>query len=146
MKNLEKYINDKTIQTNVDVNTWEEAVIHGSEPLLANEDIEKKYVDAMIDAVHEYGPYMVLADNFALMHSRPENGVLNTSMSLITTKNTLDMEGKPVKVFLILAAKDNESHIKALSQITEILSNESNFLKIMDGNKEEILNLIKGGE
>lgn len=146
MKNIEKYINDKTIQTNVDINTWEEAVIRGSEPLLENGDIEKKYVDAMIEAVYKYGPYMVLADNFALMHSRPENGVLNTSMALITTKHALDMNGKPVKVFLILAAKDNQSHVKALSQITEILSEESNFLKIMDGKKEEILSMIKGGE
>ena len=100
----------------------------------------------MINAVEEYGPYMVLTDNFALMHARPEDGVNETSMALLVSENKLDMKGKPVKLFLILAAADDNSHIEALSEITELLSEPFNFELFMRGDKKEILELIKGGE
>ena len=146
IKNLERYLNEETIQSNIKVTDWKDAVTLGSKPLLEKEYINKKYIESMINAVKEHGPYMVLADNFALMHARPEDGVNKTSMSMLISKDVLDMEGKPVKIFLILAASDNESHINALSQITELLSNEKNFDIFMQGDKKEILELIKGGE
>lgn len=146
MDNLKEYLNNETIQCNMSVENWEDAVMLGSKPLIEKKHIDASYVNAMINSVEKYGPYMVLADNFALMHARPEDGVNKTSMSLLVSKDILDMKGKPVKVFLILAASDNKSHINALSEVTELLSDDKNFKVFMEGNKKEILNLIKGGE
>lgn len=146
IKNLEKYLNEETIQSNIKTKDWKDAVTLGSKPLLEKEYINKTYIEAMINAVEEHGPYMVLADNFALMHARPEDGVNETSMSLLVSENKLDMKGKSVKLFLVLAASDDNSHIEALSEITELLSNPVNFEVFMRGNKKEILELIKGGE
>ena len=128
------------------VDKWEDAVRKGSQVLVDQEKIEDSYVQAMIDSVYRNGPYMVLADYFALMHARPDDGVNETALSLIKLNQETLMEGEPVKVFLILAAKDNKSHIMALSQITNLLSNEEIFNSIIDGDKDQISRLLKGGE
>ncbi len=96
----------------------------------------------MKKSVVDNGPYMVLADYFALMHAKPGEGVNDLSLSMLVTDQEVNMEGTPVKIFLILAAKDNESHIAALSQITTILMNEEYFEIFLSGDITEILNVI----
>lgn len=143
---LNELLTKDTIQVSDSLESWEEAVREGAKPLLDADKIEERYVDAMINSVSEHGAYMVLADNFALMHARPEDGVKDTSMAIMLSKNTLEMAGKDVKLFLILAAKDNESHLEGLSSITEILSNEGTLEELIDANnKEEILEILEGG-
>lgn len=88
--------------------------------------------------------HMVLRDYFALMHARPENGVNKTAMSMLILNEPVTMKDQKIKIFLILAAKDNNSHIEALSMITELFSNDQMFNKFLSSNKEEILKIIEG--
>lgn len=138
--------NDQNIQIREQVNNWQEALKIASQPLLNSHKITNTYVKNMIKSVKENGPYMVFTDYFALMHARPGKGVNNIGMSLLVLKHPVDLEGKPVKIFLVMAALDNTSHLNTLKRIMNILMNNKSFKIILNGNKKEIIDLFKEGE
>lgn len=139
---LGQLLTEERIRHVAEVDSWQKAVELASTPLLQDNSIENTYVDNMKKSVIDNGPYMVLADYFALMHAKPGEGVNEMSLSMLVSDREVNMEGIPVKIFLILAAKDNESHIAALSQITTILMNEEYFKVFLSGDITEILNVI----
>ena len=138
--------NDQNIQIREQVSSWQEALKIASKPLLDSHKITNTYVKNMAKSVKENGPYMVLTDYFALMHARPGEGVNQIGMSLLVLKHPVDLEGKPVKIFLVMAARDNSSHLNALKRIMNILMNNKSFNTILNGNKKEIIDLFKEGE
>ena len=134
------------IQVAETIENWQQAVKLASEPLLKQGFITQEYIQSMINSVKEHGPYMVIADYFALMHARPGEGVIQQSMSLLVVKEPIDMMNKPVKIFLILAAKDNQSHLASLQKIMTIFMDTQKYQVILSGNKAEITELfIEGG-
>lgn len=123
---------------------WESAIKEASLPLLAQGAIEEEYIEAMIESVHENGPYIVIDDYFALAHARPNQGVNNVSMSLLKINESVDFLGKEVKVIVVLAATDNKKHLKALASLTELLMVEGNLEKIINAESiDSIISLIK---
>ncbi|GAA4294930.1 BglG family transcription antiterminator [Anaerocolumna aminovalerica] len=124
------------------VDNWKEAVKLAAKPLLDDGSIETIYIDNMIESIIEHGPYIVLADRFALPHASSKNGVNKLSMSLLVVEEEVDLLGKPVNIFMVLAATDNNSHIKALASLSEMLYDTSNIDILITGNEESILELI----
>ena len=140
---VKDYLPEKHIQTDETVADWRSAVKLASQPLLDEALITSEYIEAMIQSVEENGPYMVLADYFALMHARPGEGVLEQSMSLLVTKQPNDLEGKPVRIFLVLAAADSESHLESLKEIMAIFMDEEKYNVILNGDREQICQLFQ---
>ncbi|OOG27008.1 PTS sugar transporter subunit IIA [Enterococcus casseliflavus] len=140
---VKDYLPEKHIQTDETVADWRLAVKLASQPLLDEVLITSEYIEAMIQSVEENGPYMVLADYFALMHARPGEGVLEQSMSLLVTKQPIDLEGKPVRIFLVLAAADSESHLESLKEIMAIFMDEEKYNVILNGDREQICQLFQ---
>lgn len=140
--NLKDILLEENIIHKKSVDNWREAVDIAAEPLFKNNSIDLRYIEKMKESVVVNGTYMVLTDYFALMHARPEDGVNKVGMSLLTLENPVDMEGKDIKIFLVLAATDNSSHVDALSSITELLMDDDKFKVFLEGDKEKILNLI----
>lgn len=103
---------------------WEDAIKIASEPLLKQGYIKENYLYKMIENVHQSGPYIVISDQFALPHANPDDGVITTGMSMLHLEEPVDMLGKPAAIIVILASKDNEQHLKALSQLTKLFSNK----------------------
>lgn len=139
-------IPESNIQVVETVKNWEEAVRLASLPLLKSGNISDEYVDNMIDSVNKNGPYMVLSDYFALMHARPGQGVKKLGMSLLVLKHETELRGKPVKIFLVLAATDNQSHLESLQQIMGIFMDDGSYRSILTGNRPAIVNLFDGLE
>lgn len=137
-----KYLPSEYIDVIDNVADWETAVEIASQPLLKDNLITEQYVHNMIQSVKDNGPYMVLADYFALMHARPGEGVNEQSMSLLVTKEPVDLEGKEVKIFLVLAAEDNNSHLESLSKIMETFLDAEKYQMILSGNKETIIQIF----
>ena len=129
---------------------WEEAIRFTSEPLKKKNKIESAYVDAMINKVKDYGPFIHIGKGIALPHARPEDGVKEIGMSLLKVKEPVllsDDEKHPIKIFICLAAIDNEIHLKALGSLTRILSNKEKLDGLLKAeSKEEILAIITKGE
>lgn len=121
---------------------WQLAVKIGSLPLLEKGNISFSYINNMIKSVDDIGPYMVIDEYFALMHAKPGDGVLKQGISLLIVKEPVDLAGKPVKIFLILAAEDAEKHLNILQQIVELLMNRDNYNILLSANKDQINTLL----
>lgn len=128
------------------VESWQDAIKLASEPLINKKVIESSYVEAMIDSVRKNGPYIVLKDYFALPHAKAGEGVHEVGMALLTLGEPVDLEGNPVKVFLVLAAVDASAHLKALSEISELLMDDRSYAIFLSGDLDKINNLIKKGD
>ncbi|MGX7132068.1 PTS sugar transporter subunit IIA [Enterococcus songbeiensis] len=143
MNEIKKLLPESHIQTVTSVKDWKEAVKIASQPLLDEGLIMPLYVNNMIASVAKNGPYMVLTDYFALMHAKAGEGVNQQSISLLVTEEETDLEGKPVKIFLILAAKDNQSHLNSLQDIMAVFMDNKKYQTILNGKKEQIVQLFQ---
>lgn len=126
---LGDYISPDLIQLRIDVPDWQSAVRAAGELLVTAGICEPGYIQAMIDAVDELGPYMVLAPGIALAHARPEKGVLKVGMSIITLSppvNFGSIENDPVSLVIAFGAVDHNSHIGMLQELALFLMEESN--------------------
>ncbi|BDR57433.1 PTS sugar transporter subunit IIA [Xylocopilactobacillus apis] len=132
----------ENIQIINNISDWQSAIKKASEPLLDQGAITEQYVKNMIESVYKNGLYMVLTDKFALMHAKPGEGVIKQAMSMLVSEQDIDLAGKPVKIFLVLAAKASNSHIKALQEIVDILMDSRKFSIILSGNREKIISLF----
>ena len=151
---LKDLLTKETIKLNVEAKDWEEAVRIGGELLEKSGAIEPRYIDAMINTVKEIGPYIVIAPGIAMPHARPEAGAKKIGMSLITLKNPVNFgnkENDPVKIVVCLCAIDHSSHLKALSELVELLGDERFISTLLNSSsQDEIFNYIRsnkeGGE
>lgn len=123
---------------------WKDAIKLASNPLIKAKKIEERYVDSMIENIKRFGEYIIMAPNIAMPHSRPENGVNESCLSLLKLNRGVEFEsGEEVQLFLILGAKDNESHINILKELMNFFDDEEKIGKIAKASTvEEIKNLI----
>lgn len=128
------------------VSNWKEAIKLASMPLIEDGSIEIPYIQEMIEVVEEYGPYIVVTDYVAIAHSTGFNDVNRLSISLLISDNPYDMLGMPVRIMFVLAMTDGESHLKALAELSEILSDEDKIKIIKEGGIDEILNVLKNSK
>ncbi len=126
---LSDYITPDRIRLQVEAADWRDAVRQGGKLLEEAGLCEPRYVQAMIAAVEEMGPYMVLAPGLALAHARPEDGVLEIGMSIITLKEPVEFGSEvndPVKLVISFGGLDKESHIGMLKELAQFLVIEEN--------------------
>ncbi|WP_448820792.1 PTS sugar transporter subunit IIA [Cetobacterium sp.] len=138
-----KKLLENNIQILPQVDSWEEAIKIASHPLLEKGYIEPRYIDTMISKVNELGFYIVLSEDVAMPHSRPEDGVLKMGMSLLKLNTPAKFGNNNVQIVITLAAKDNESHIDALTNLVELLNDDEKIEKIkLAKTNQEILEII----
>lgn len=108
---------------------WEEAIRFSGEILKEHHLITDQYIEDIIRDCHEYGPYIVIIPDVAMPHSSAESaGVLGTGIGFtIMPKRVSFEEGnleKDAKLFFTLAAKDADSHMKNIANLSELLMME----------------------
>lgn len=140
---------DKHIKINQSVSDWKEAIRAVAQPLLEEGSIEESYVDAMINTVYEYGPYIVIGENIALAHARPEEGVNELAVSVMTLNPPVVFNHEnhdPVSLIFCLAAIDNHAHLKMMSTIVKLINEEGKIEELskcdtLEKFKEELFKL-----
>lgn len=146
-KVLSELLKENTIQLNVDAKDWCDAITKGGQLLYEDGCIEKCYIEAMIKAMKELGPYIVIAPGIAMPHARPESGTKKVGMSLITLNKGVNFgnnENDPVSIVLCLCAIDHSTHLKALSEIAGLLEDPKNVELIKNAtDKKVVLDLIR---
>ena len=143
---LEKFLVKDTVNVNVNCSDWEEAIRAGGRLLIEKGYIKPIYVDEIINNFKKLGTYMVIKPGIVFAHSRPEDGVNETSLSLITVKKPIyfgDKLNDPVKLIITLATVDTNSHINMLEALTKLLRNYTKIYEITKAStKSEVLNII----
>ena len=143
---LESWLNKECIALNVDAQDYRQAIQVGGDLLVANEKAEKSFVTAMIDAVTELGPYMVVAPGVAVPHARSESGAKAVALSLVTLNNPVNFgnpENDPVWLVTCLCALDSESHIELLQRLVNLLADDEAVSQIRNSKDiEYVVNLI----
>ncbi len=129
LKELLTINNIQIIDENID---WKEAIRIASIPLIKDKKIEDRYVEAMINSLVKNGPYVCFTNLFAMPHARPEDGVRETCMSMLICTQPVDLLGNQTHVFVVLGSSDNDSHILALTQLTDYISDQQFIIDLIN--------------
>lgn len=70
---LETWLSASSIALNQRADDYKEAIRIGGNLLVNDGKATPEYASAMIDAVQEFGPYIVIAPGIAMPHARPED-------------------------------------------------------------------------
>ena len=143
---IEKLLNEEVVDVNIKADNWEEAVIEAGKLLLKSEKIVERYIEAMIKTVKEMGPYIVMAPGIAMPHGRPDSGVLELGISVISLENGINFgssEFDPVKLIFAICAKENKSHIELLQDLSYILDDDDLLEEVKKcTSKKDLLDVI----
>lgn len=134
------------VQVQDSVTDWSQAITEASKPLLDQDYIEEGYVDAMIDSVKEFGPYIVIAPEIAIAHARPENNVKKVGLSLLKLNQSVNFaeDSHYASLIFVLSATDNTSHLSVLQSLAGVLGNQTVVKQLLDSkDSEEIIKVIK---
>lgn len=124
---------------------WKEAIYRVGHRLEEKEVIERRYLDTIIEQIQQFGSYMVIAEDILLAHASPSDGVLHLGidMALYQEPICLPDENK-ARVILLLAAEDQEKHLKILKDIMNVFPEGEGAQELMDCNTtEEIWSFLR---
>ncbi|ANU11837.1 transcriptional antiterminator BglG [Planococcus antarcticus DSM 14505] len=141
---LGELLTTQTLQLKSHSATWQEAIQLAASPLVELGTVEERYVTAMVESIEKNGPYVVITPLVAIPHARPEEGVRSLSMSLLKLEQAVDFApDKPVQLIIVLAAADSDSHLRALIQLTNLLSEPANIQEMLQAtDKDQLLEII----
>lgn len=120
---------------------WVEAIHVCCAPLIEDGCITEAYPEAIIHNTDTYGPYYVLCADVALLHARPQDGVITQQMSVTLLKEPIYFQNKdvPARLLITLAAIDTQSHLDALKQIAEMLDSSKKIEELVSIRDEDTL-------
>lgn len=127
-------LKQENVQICETADNWRDAIKTSVLPLEQSGYVKSCYKEGIIENVEKLGPYIIIADHIALPHARPEQGAIETQIGITLFRNDIEFEGKDstARLFVTLAAKDSNSHLDALVQISELLSDEETVDKILE--------------
>lgn len=140
-----KNILNGQIQVVESAENWEKAIETAAQPLIKNGKIKYGYIENIIKNIKELGPYIILLPGVAMPHARPDENVIESSLSLLKINKGVSFseDTEDVKLMFVLAAKDSNSHIDIIEQLTELLGDDEKIEKLMNAETvEEVENLI----
>lgn len=143
---LKTLLTPDVVQVIPQVKDWREAIKIACQPLIDKGCIEPRYVDAIYKSHEQIGPYYVLGPGIAMPHVRPEEGVNQLSLALTIIEKGVEFgadENDPVKLLIVLAATDNDSHINAIVKLAELFDNQDDIDTLLQAkSKAEVLAVI----
>ncbi|CAM3925755.1 BglG family transcription antiterminator [Mesobacillus zeae] len=137
---LSSLLQPEYIQVKKEAADWKDAIVTAAAPLLLNGCITSAYVEKMLANVEKLGPYIVIAPHVAIPHAGPEDGVNCLGMSLLKLQHAVsfsDQDSHDVRLLIVLAAIDGEAHLKALSQLNSLLSDENSVETLLQAKTPE---------
>lgn len=146
---LKEVLTQDVIEVNFDAPDRDSAVREAGRLLVEKGAATPEYVDAMIENVEVNGTYIVIAPGIAMPHARPEKGAREVGFSLLTLKHPVVFghpRNDPVSLVVALCAIDHQTHLLALSELADIMADETKVKRIKEAiTAQEVVNLIEGG-
>ena len=126
---LKDMLNIDEITFDVEAKDWEDSLRKAGQYLVDTGKISAQYVENMIQAVHEKGPYIVIMPGVAFGHARPDDSVYESCLHMIRLKEPVEFGSKyndPVRVVFVFASKDEKGHLSVMRNIAKMLVDEDN--------------------
>lgn len=145
---LEELISKNRVLFKDRVDNWEDAIRASAGPLVAQNAIDDRYVEAMIANVHEHGPYIVIAPNLAIPHARGDVGVFETAISMMKLEEPVCFGDTPdldAKLFFVIASIGHDAHVPMLQSLIMELSDEAILEGLMAATCLEDVERVLGG-
>lgn len=119
MREMLKPENVRIVQS---VGDWREAVRLACRPLVDGGYVEARYPKAAIATAEKYGPYFLIAPDLALIHARPEQGVISKQIAVTVVRDGVRFsdDRDPVRLLVALAAEDSDSHIEVMRELVTL--------------------------
>lgn len=121
-----RFLDKNLVRFGVEARNAEEAIRCAGKLLWQEGLINEKYCEAMVDSFRKYGPYFVIAPHIAIPHARPEDGVIEASVSFVQLKKPVafgHQTNDPVHLVFALGASSQEEHLCLLQKLSVLLSN-----------------------
>ena len=122
-----EWLSENRIEVDYEAKDWKDAVNHAGELLYKDGAVEERYIQAMIQKIETYGPYIVICPGTALPHADAEEGVIYEAASLMRLKKPVDFHHEmndPVKYVIGMSVKSAESVNQAIYDLMMIFGNE----------------------
>lgn len=121
------------------VDDWKQAIHVSLEPLVRGGYVEPRYADEIIRSTEEIGPYYVLTEDIALVHGRPEQGVIKKQLAVTVVREPIQFseDSFPVRLLIALAATDANSHLDVMQVLASIFLDESKIREIVEAESTE---------
>lgn len=137
---MPEILTEQTVELNASFAGRDEAIRRAGELLVANGNVDERYIDSMFEREQSVSTFM--GNAVAIPHGTNESkdSVLNSGLSIITVPEGVDYgDGNVAKLIIGIAGKGGE-HLEILSQIALVVSDEENVEKIVAASsKEELL-------
>ena len=115
------------IDLKVETSSRNDAIEKAARLLYQHGYTEKKYTQALINVIDEFGPYMVIWPGIALLHAPDQSGAKQLGMSFITLKKAQEFghqENDPVDIVICLSIRGGEAVADALDQLNTLLTDK----------------------
>lgn len=115
------------VQVGVSCDDWRAAIRLAARPLSGRGAIEGRYVDRMVAAVEDFGPYMVLTPKTAYVHAGMNDGVHESCASVLVLDRDVPFgphDEKSVRCIIALGIHDAET--SPLLTLAPIFDREEN--------------------
>lgn len=133
------------IETLKSVKDYEEAIYLSCDNLCRHGVIERRYYNAILNLLNEYGGYFYLGNGICMPHARMEEGVIRSGMCMVKLKTPVDFYGHSVCIFFTIAAKNDNCHYNQMRKIAEIcMRKESLELLMKTDDKQELYKMLGG--
>lgn len=130
---MKKMLKQENVQIVDSAKDWIEAIHVGVQPLIDTGYVEPRYSDSIIANTEKFGPYYVLCEDLALLHARPDQGVIENQIAVTLLKHPIRFKegGLKVRLLVALAAIDSESHLETMKAISNIFNEPEQISKLV---------------
>ena len=133
MSELNRLLNDESINLHARAASWREAITKAGKLLESSGAITDAYTRAMIESVEVNGPYIVVAPGFAFAHARPSEAVKRTAISWVRLETPVAFghgTNDPVNLVVALAAQDDKTHTASMKELAKLLGKKDTRAKL----------------
>ncbi len=126
------YLKSENVRIIDCVKDWREAIDVSTHLLVKQGYITDNYPKRVIQLTEEHGSYYIVGKDIALVHARPEDGVIRQQLAVTVIHKPVaffDKPEEPVRLFVTLCAQDSNSHLEMLQELAEILMDEARVQK-----------------
>lgn len=144
---LKEILPADNIRIGVNETSWKGAVEFGGNVLYENGYVGKGFVNSLIEAIENVGPYMVFWKGIALPHCNNFQDVRRVGVSFVKLRNPVafgNPANDPVDMLFVFATPNRVCHLNALRQLCEMLNDEKTARRLREEKDVEgVLKIVR---